>query len=141
MNDCIEHKGYKNKDGYGRVSYKGKATGAHRKAWILANGDIPVGMNILHRCDNPACVKIEHLFLGTQQENIEDMIKKGRKWAGIVIRKSDGYPANAKLTKEQIKEVIRLRGKGITQQSIANKFNVSQGCISQILLGRTQYAK
>ena len=51
---------------------------AHRVAWMLAHGPIPRGMNVLHRCDVPRCVNPDHLFLGTQHDNVRDMIAKGR---------------------------------------------------------------
>jgi HNH endonuclease len=53
---------------------------AHKVAWILDGHDIPRGMKILHRCDNPICVRPQHLFVGTQAENIKDMMNKGRAW-------------------------------------------------------------
>lgn len=140
MTDCIEHMGYKNKDGYGRVSYKGKATGAHRKAWILANGNIPVGMNVLHRCDNPACVKIEHLFLGSQLDNVKDMLSKGRNRKSTAIRKSDGKPSHAKLSTEQIVIAKQMLSQGVKQITIGNLLGVSQPCISAIKRGVTNYA-
>ena len=62
-------------DGYG--SYRNKR--AHRVAWQLTRGPIPDGLVVCHSCDNPACVRPDHLFLGTQQDNIQDMLRKGRR--------------------------------------------------------------
>ncbi len=69
-----------NQDGYGlfRTKSYGPMTGAHRIMWMLVNGEIPIGLSVLHHCDNPPCVNPDHLFLGTQQDNIQDMMDKGR---------------------------------------------------------------
>lgn len=65
--------------GYGKFSVaRGRWELAHRVAWRLANGSIPHGMQVLHRCDNPRCVRVEHLFLGTAAANTADMMAKGR---------------------------------------------------------------
>ena len=56
----------------------GQERRAHRAAWVDANGPISEGMCVLHRCDNPPCVNVDHLFLGTQADNIADMVAKGR---------------------------------------------------------------
>ena len=71
---CKPYHGCKNQWGYGSTS-KGLA---HRVAWEKAHGPIPKGMYVLHRCDNPPCINVEHLFLGTQAENMRDMAAKGR---------------------------------------------------------------
>jgi hypothetical protein len=74
----------KNK-GYGRVhsgGHKGKLLLAHRVAWELTNGPIPKGLCVLHKCDNKLCVNPDHLFLGTNKDNTEDMIRKGRHRCG-----------------------------------------------------------
>ena len=65
-------------DGYGAFSYKGKTERAHRISWMLYNGDIPEGLLICHKCDNPKCVNPNHLLVGTQSENIIDMNNKNR---------------------------------------------------------------
>lgn len=67
-------------NGYGAVSFEGKQEGAHRVAWMLVNGEIPEGMQVLHECDTPLCVR--HLFLGTCKDNAEDMVRKGRSASG-----------------------------------------------------------
>lgn len=75
--DCWEFDGYINK-GYGIVRYYGKTIMAHRASWIYHNGDIPSGMNVCHKCDNPICINPRHLFIGSQRENMLDMIEKNR---------------------------------------------------------------
>lgn len=63
--------------GYGKVRWHGAEVYAHRKAWELINGAIPAGLYVLHRCDNPRCIRPAHLFLGTHLDNMKDMVAKG----------------------------------------------------------------
>lgn len=87
----------KNKDrlGYGRLKISlgtrllFKTSSAHRFAWELIVGEIPEGMCVLHKCDNRACCNPDHLFLGTQQDNMQDMHKKGRGPKGYKRAKFD----------------------------------------------------
>lgn len=74
---CIEWNGYVGADGYGRIVAPGD-TLAHRVAYRMAHGNIGVGMMICHRCDNRLCVNPAHLFVGTSQDNMDDMVRKGR---------------------------------------------------------------
>jgi hypothetical protein len=69
-----------NRDGYGRIyrDEQSPAVLAHRMAWELENGPIAVGAVICHRCDNPACVRVDHLYVGTQADNLADMFSKRR---------------------------------------------------------------
>jgi len=74
--------GSTNQDGYGRFNIGGKLGGAHRYSFELHTGEIPEGMHVLHTCDTPACVRPDHLFLGTHSDNMQDMYRKRRhnKW-------------------------------------------------------------
>jgi len=67
-----------NNKGYGWFRIRGKTFTAHRASWMLFRGSIPAGMCVLHKCDNPQCVRPSHLFLGTMRDNTQDMIRKGR---------------------------------------------------------------
>ena len=78
--DCWPWIGSRQVNGYGHVRSQNRSLYAHRVAWTLANGPIPPGLWVLHRCDNPPCVNPSHLFLGTARDNTLDSIAKGR-WA------------------------------------------------------------
>jgi HNH endonuclease len=79
---CREWQGPRHADGYGLR--RGKAAErwgtkyVHRQVWIMVNGPIPAGMNVLHTCDNPPCFRYDHLFLGTHADNVADKVAKGR---------------------------------------------------------------
>lgn len=81
FHDCWEWTGFRSEKGYGKIASGKRGESprrAHRVAWEIANGSIPNGLHILHRCDNPSCVRPSHLFLGNDLENQRDRIKKGR---------------------------------------------------------------
>lgn len=78
LNGCLIFGGCKNYKGYGRAYFEGKEWSAARLAWYVTHGDIPDGLQVCHRCDNPPCINPDYLFLGTPMENTQDMISKGR---------------------------------------------------------------
>lgn len=79
MAECIEFAGWRDRDGYGQLPTAAHGTRrAHKAAWIEIHGPVPDGMVVCHTCDNPPCVNVEHLFLGTIADNNRDMSRKGR---------------------------------------------------------------
>jgi len=64
--------------GYGEMGWQGRTQVAHRISWQIHNGEILSGLNVCHHCDTPACVRPDHLFLGTQRDNVRDAVAKGR---------------------------------------------------------------
>jgi hypothetical protein len=76
--ECWLWTGYVQSNGYAKTWYQGRVQWAHRIAWQEANGPIPEGMFVCHRCDVRRCVRPDHLFLGTQRDNMQDAVAKGR---------------------------------------------------------------
>ena len=126
------------KGGYGQIGKGPKGAGcfmSHRLAWILEYGPIPNDLQVLHKCDNKKCCNPRHLFLGTQLDNIRDMISKGRKAPGPDARGENS--AVAKLTWNQVREIRRLYNTTkIKQVELAKQFNLSQSQISAILTNK-----
>lgn len=75
---CWEWTGSKTDRGYGKIIVEKKQCKAHRVSWVIYNGEIPNDLHVCHHCDNPGCVNPVHLFLGTNNDNIQDKVKKGR---------------------------------------------------------------
>lgn len=112
--------------GYGNFNYDGRLQLAHRVSWILHRGAIPAGKYVCHHCDNRACVNPEHLFLGTQKDNIQDAARKGRMQRG-----SDKH--NAKLTEDDVREIRAKHTAGITNRDLAVEYRISAWKISRIV--------
>lgn len=84
--------------GYGQFHRDGVMTPAHRMAWQLTHGSIPDGMVVCHRCDNPPCVRPDHLFLGTNKDNSRDMVAKGRHKEQRKTHCPKGHPLDGRLS-------------------------------------------
>ena len=108
---------------------------AHRVSWELHNGPIPEGMMVLHTCDNTQCVKPSHLFLGTQSDNMQDMIRKGRQ--GKTGPKA-GYGAKVNLTDTQIR-ALRSDSTFMGYSELALKYGIGVGAARNIVLGLSCY--
>ena len=118
--------------GYGQIGKGGRNGGiitTHRFSYELANGPIPPGLCVLHRCDVRRCVNPRHLFLGTNADNSADMKAKGRSAKGE-------RHSLAILTEAEVAEIRRLRTTGLIMREIAAKFGVCRGTVSDILLGK-----
>ncbi len=132
---CIEWRGPFSHNGYGRTYLANKKRcPAHRLAWIHVHGPIPDGMYVLHSCDNPRCCNPNHLFLGTLQDNSNDMMRKGRH------RTNNPRGVNAKCTKFTAEQVITIRDRirnGEPMLRIAKQFSVTWTTIQKLYLGKT----
>lgn len=111
----------KTKAGYGQITVRGETVYAHRLAYSLFVGDIPVGKEVCHKCDNPSCINPDHLFIGSHLENMHDAMKKGIK-SGTPLTNSN---------------VIDIRDKwakgGVSQYTIADEYGVDQSYISRVV--------
>jgi hypothetical protein len=111
--------------GYGEIISNNRKHLAHRASYEAFEGKIPKGMYVCHACDNVACVNPNHLFLGTQKQNLQDMASKGRSTWG------EKNPM-AKLTEEQVKEIKQGFAVGKTDTELAKQFNMSRQGINNI---------
>ena len=122
-------------DGYHRYRFgaKSKTYLAHRISWSLTSGKIPSGLDVLHKCDNRGCVNPNHLFLGTHQDNMNDMKAKGRSVASR---------GNSKLTPAQVLQMRELRNqRGWTYRRIAEMFRVDERSASRAIRGITSHVR
>ena len=125
---CWEWQGMKSSDGYGELKVDGKRHPAHRWIYEYTYGNIG-SLNVCHHCDNPLCVRPDHLFAGTQKDNIRDCIKKGRFARG----EKNGQ---ARLKDSQILEIRKLKAQGIKSPTIAKLFNIHEGHARKIMSGQ-----
>lgn len=115
---CLLFKGFIDADGYGRISTRR----AHRLAWQKAKGPIPEGLQVLHHCDRPACINVEHLFLGTNQDNVDDKLAKDRQPRG-------SENGRAKLTEQA---VVEIRASKLPERLLARQYGISNAVVGSI---------
>jgi hypothetical protein len=126
---CWIWTGHVMKNGYGTITVKRAPFGAHRFSYELHYGKIKNGLSVLHKCDVRNCVNPEHLFIGTQQDNMTDMINKRRHRTNPSIGEKSG---RAKLKESDVIEIKRLIKLNLSMSSIANKYGVSPRAIRSI---------
>ena len=122
---------------YGHFRFNDKMVYAHRFSWYITHGVMPKNKCVLHRCDNTICVRPDHLFLGTQIDNIKDMMQKGRH-----NNKGSGGPpgeqsGTAKLSNIQVLQIRKAFTSGASQASLSRKYKVSHGTIAAIVHRRS----
>jgi len=130
---CTEWTGASLKHGYGlfKVPKTRSNIIAHRFAWQQKHGDIPAGMYVCHRCDNPKCVNVDHLFLGTPKDNAQDMILKGRRVKSPSPGELNG---RAKLTEEDVNDIRTFRHH-FSIRELSGHFGVTSSQIHRIVKG------
>lgn len=129
--------GRKNSQGYGYfwlgTKQDGKDRIAHRVAYEIAHGCLPSGMHVLHRCDNPSCVRPDHLWAGTHTDNMHDMFSKGRRRPARGERNG-----NSRLTMREVNEIRDAYvPKVVTCKILARRYGVTPPTIHRIICGRT----
>lgn len=127
---CLEFQGCKDVWGYGQTAIAHRRVQAHRMAWQLANGPIPAGKHVLHRCNNRPCCNVEHLYLGDDFDNARDRIAAGTQCFG-----------RPKLTEEQVKEIRRrfkrTGPKASNARELASQYGVSRQTVVFAAEGKT----
>lgn len=124
--ECLEFTGYKDRNGYGQVTIKGRRKYAHRAAYEEAHGEIPKGLVLRHTCDNPACVRLEHLIVGTQTENMQDKVNRDRHQKGVQF-------STAKLDDDKVRFI---RSSKLKLRELREMFGVSEGILSEVRRGK-----
>lgn len=129
--ECIETIKCKDRHGYGCFKINKKNILEHRYIWEQSYGIIPKNMCVLHHCDNPACINIEHLFLGTHADNVADKVSKNRQ------AKGDNH-GRSKLNEKTVIEILcKIQNKEFNSiVEIAKKYKCSRFIISKIINGK-----
>lgn len=131
--ECVIWRGHKDDSGYGRVMRGGKLIRMHRLVWTVINGPIPQGMLVCHRCDVRACINPVHLFLGSNMDNVRDMVAKGRSTPKVHNYIGATSPS-AKLTEAQAR---RIKCGTEKLSRLADELGVSQTAVGRIRNGKS----
>ena len=138
IDECWEWNSYKSSGGYGGFYLHNKQMKAHRVSWIIHNGPIPETDSngnricVCHKCDNPSCVNPNHLFLGTDLDNMKDRDNKGRR---IPFRPIGNKNGNAVIDIQTIKLAEQMLNDGAKNIDVAKSLNISEALTSNIKNG------
>lgn len=127
--------------GYGAIKVKGKTLSAHRYSYEMYVGPITNGLFVCHKCDNKKCVNPDHLFLGTNSDNMKDAYKKGRLKIpdGALKFALNSKPKSRKIKEEQLEEIrTAIKNRGTTTlKKIAETYSLAEHVIKDLSAGRT----
>jgi hypothetical protein len=136
--DCWNWTAGKDKNGYGQIKINRKQFRAHRVMYEAVKGSIPKGLVVMHSCDNPSCVNPDHLQIGTNKDNSQDMIKKGRKHLIFGGENQRGEKnGRALITEDDVREIRKRHANGERQVDIAIDYGLTQIGVSKITTRRT----
>ena len=150
IDGCWVWNGARTSAGYGEINRHKCLHLTHRLSWLIHRGEIPIGMHVLHKCDNPPCWNPAHLFLGNHQANTDDKIAKGRMRHGHLY--GDQHPARAhpetylkygtdhwaaRINMEIARQIRADWASGVMRKAeIASKFGVNRGTVHHIIVGK-----
>jgi hypothetical protein len=133
LGNCWVWTGAVTRWGYGKFSVSSRVwERAHLVSWVLGHGPAPQGLYILHRCDNPPCIRPSHLFAGTPKDNTQDMIAKGR-WGNPAARGERN--SHAKLIEAQVVAIRERFAAGELRAALAAEYGLTPACIGDIING------
>lgn len=128
---CIHWTGFLDKDGYGIITVDYRSRRVHRVVWELGREPVPPGMMICHHCDNPTCINVDHLYVGTAMQNAADKTARGR----TPPRKGEANPGAR--VNDQLVRQIRAEAQFIPQKDLALAYGLSKVTIHQIVRRKT----
>ena len=132
VGECVEYRGEKGaappEGRYGKLRLQnGEVVGTHRLAYEYHHGPIPDGLVVRHHCDNPPCMLIEHLTIGTQRDNHDDAVERDR-WHPTRGDRNN----RSTMTIDKVRELRRLKGEGWTHSQLAENFGISKTSVASI---------
>jgi len=130
LGPCWEWMAGLSTDGYGQFWYNGRNRRAHIVAWLLTGKTLPEGLEVCHHCDNPACVRDSHLFIGTHTDNFLDAVEKGR------ISKGENQHC-AMLTENAVRAIRQIDFDQFSSDEVAALYHVTRQTINKVRFRQT----